>query len=184
MSFTSTDAASLFGGQVCQQPVGERAIRDHDVGGGERRVEKFRVSHFYAHRGARSGQHASSSRDGHDVALTELHVGREVLNHAVATELLDEYPRGREGCLDVVHAAASRPNAVGAAIPFMKGRDHTDRLRLRHRRFEGAALRREVESEEPRRQAREEPHHKAGAHQIADGVRDGDVVQQPRLFSV
>ena len=73
-----------------------------------------------------ASQHASASRDGDDVALTELQCRARGYDHAVATELLDEYPRGREGCLDVVHAAASRPNAVGAAIPFMKGRDHTD----------------------------------------------------------
>ena len=38
----------------------------------------------------------------------------------------------------------------------------------------------EVHPEQPRRQARQEPDHEAGAHEVADRVGHRDVVQQPR----
>ena len=88
-------------------------------------------------------------------------------------------------------ASTSRTVRPASALPATRKarRSHSanagtvsDLPRRRHRRLEGGGLRAQVHAHQLRRERREEEHDEARAHQVTDGVRDGNVVQQHGLL--
>ena len=127
-----------------------------------------------------------SDREG--VAGREDRLGPGVHDHPRAAQPLDEDAVGREGRLEIRHAAArgGLRREVGPRVPVAVGRLDA-RLVLRpagERLVELLRLLLQVHPQELRREAREEPHDEAGPDEIADRVRDGDLVEETLFLCV